>query len=311
MQFIRNGLLSGIQGALVVLGGLFVACSAPADTVRKQPNIVFILADDLGWQDVGFMGSNYFETPALDALAKKSLVFENAFMYPTCSPSRAAILTGRQSFRTGCYTVPVLEKGNALDNIFSKWTVGEEHTVYSKPLHEAGYKLIHLGKWHIVGPYPEKENGYPFEKQLTQPKDGDLSWLAAHQSPDIQKYYPIGRGFDENVGGTWWGDPSRGYSQGYKAPGGGYVAPFKNPFIHEKEGDKWLTDRLTDDAIDFMKRHKEVPFFVNLHFYAPHMPSVPRDEKLLAHFMKKAGDASTGQGMKPAKRKERLPPMRR
>ena len=91
---------------------------------EKKPNIIFILADDLGWQDVGFMGSEYFETPHLDVLAQESLVMENAFMYPTCSPSRAALLTGKQSFRTGCYTVPVLERGPAADNIFSKWTVG-------------------------------------------------------------------------------------------------------------------------------------------------------------------------------------------
>lgn len=271
----------------------------------KQPNIIFILADDLGWQDVGFMGSQYFETPHLDSLAEDSLVLENAFMYPTCSPSRAAILTGKQSFRTGCYTVPVLERGNADDNIFSKWTVGEEHKVFSQPLREAGYKLIHLGKWHIVGPDPAGETGFPLEKKLAQPSNGDLSWLADHQKPEIQKYYPLGRGFHENVGGTWWGDPARGYDKGYNAPGGGYVAPFKNPFIKDKDNDAWLTDRLTDDAIDFMERHKEGPFFVDLHYYSPHRPSVPRSDALLAHFMNKEGDVSTGQGEgTPKKKKE-------
>jgi arylsulfatase A-like enzyme len=285
---------------------LFLVDVVAADRTKLQPNIVFILADDLGWQDVGFMGSQYFETPALDALAAESLVFENAFMYPTCSPSRAAILTGQQSFRTGCYTVPVLEKGNDRDNIFSKWTVGEEHTVYSQPLSDVGYKLIHLGKWHIVGPNPEGEAGFPLQQKLGQPKNGDLSWLAAHQTPEIQKYYPLGRGFDENVGGTWWGDPARGYQKGYKAPGGGYVAPFKNPFITDKESDGWLTDRLTDDAIDFMQRQHGEPFFVNLHFYAPHKPSVPRSEALLTHFMDKPGDPVTGQGMGAAKKKREI-----
>jgi len=279
--------------------------SAPLVGAEK-PNIIFILADDLGWQDVGFMGSKYFETPHLDALADDSLVLENAFMYPTCSPSRAAILTGKQSFRTGCYTVPVLEKGKPQDNIFSRWTVGEEHPVFSQPLKEAGYKLIHLGKWHIVGPDPASETGYPFQKKLGQPGNGNLSWLESHQSPEIQKYYPIGRSFDENVGGTWWGDPARGYDKGYNAPGGGYVAPFKNPFIEDKEDDGWLTDRLTDDAIDFIERHKDGPFFVNLHYYAPHRPSIPRDEALQAHFMKKAGDPSTGQGMVSGKKKKEV-----
>ena len=273
---------------------------------EKKPNIIFILADDLGWQDVGFMGSEYFETPHLDTLAQESLVMENAFMYPTCSPSRAALLTGQQSFRTGCYTVPVLERGPAEDNIFSKWTVGSEHTVFAKPLREVGYQLIHLGKWHIVGPHPDREKELLLRKKLTQPKSGDLSWLESHQRPEIQQYYPTGRGFHENVGGTWWGDPARGYAKGYNAPSGGYVAPFKNPWIKDRDNDGWLTDRLTTDAIDFMERHKNGPFFVNLHYYAPHMPSVSRNETLLQHFMHKAGDKGTGQAARKGKNRRNI-----
>ena len=266
-------------------------------TQQEKPNIIFIMADDLGWQDVGFMGSQWFETPNLDKLAKESLVFTNAYMYPTCSPSRAALLTGRQSFRTDVYTVPVLERGDDQVNIFSRWTVGMEHPVYSQPLNEAGYKLIHLGKWHIVGPNPELEQDYPFKQKLKQPANGDLSWLQKHKQ-DYQKYYPKGRGFHENVGGTWWGDPARGYGEGYKSESGGYKAPFKNPFIDDKESDKWLTDRLTNDAIDFIKRNKNEPFFVNLHYYAPHRPTIPRNDAWLRRFMEKAPDSLTGQGTK-------------
>jgi arylsulfatase A-like enzyme len=280
---------------LGIVATVILACSLGV-SAQQKPNIIFILADDLGWQDVGFMGSKYFETPHLDALAKESLVFENAFMYPTCSPSRAAIFTGQQSFRTGCYTVPVLEKGNDKDNIFSKWTVGTEHPIYSEPLNAEGYKLIHLGKYHIVGPYPEKEGSYPFHKKLNQPGNGDFSWVEHHKSPEIAKFYPTGRGFHENVGGTWWGDPARGYDKGYASESGGYIAPFNNPFIEVKDGDEWLTDRLTSDAIDFIERHKEEPFFVNLNFYAPHMPSVARNEEWLKHFMDKPTDEATGQG---------------
>ena len=263
---------------------------------EKKPNIIFIMADDLGWQDVGFMGSNWFETPNLDQLAGESLVFSNAYMYPTCSPSRAALLTGKQSFRTGIYNVPVLEKGDNQHNIFSRWTVGLEHTMYAEPLKNAGYRSIHLGKWHVVGPNPEVEKDYPFQKPLKQPDNGNLDWLADHLSIDIQKYYPLGKGFQENVGGTWWGDPARGYTEGYKSESGGYKAPFKNPFIGDKEDDEWLTDRLTEDAIDFIKRNKKEPFFVNLHYYAPHRPTVPRDKESFQKFMGKATDSITGQG---------------
>lgn len=102
----------------------------------SQPNIVFILVDDLGYGHVGFNGSVYYETPAIDRLANEGLVLDNAYMYPTCSPSRTALATGKQFFRTGVYTVPVLEKGDASENIFSRWTVGSEHTMYSEPLAE-------------------------------------------------------------------------------------------------------------------------------------------------------------------------------
>lgn len=266
---------------------------------ENKPNIIFIMADDLGWQDVGFMGSSYFETPNLDALAKESLVFSQAYMYPTCSPSRAALLTGKQSFRTGIYNVPVLEKKNSPEeNIYSRWTVGKEHAVYAKPLREAGYQLIHIGKWHIVGPDPELEFKHDFQQPLSQPKNGTLNWLEAHQSAEIQQYYPKGKGFHENVGGTWWGDPARGYDKGYQAESGGYRAPFKNPFIKDKPSDEWLTDRLTNEAIDFIDRNKTAPFFVNLHYYAPHRPTVIRNKELMDKFLSKMPDSITGQGTK-------------
>ncbi len=255
----------------------------------EKPNIVFILADDLGWLDVGFNGSKYFETPNLDRLAKKSIQFSNAYMYPTCSPSRAAILSGKQSFRTQCYTVPVLEKGKLEDNVYSRWTVEQKHKFFSEPLNQAGYKLIHLGKWHVVGPNPDKEKKYPFKKKLTQPASGVMDWQINHLSK-YQQYYPTGKGFHENVGGTWWGDPARGYKKGYKSASGGYRAPFKNPYIEtKKDGDKWLTDRLTTEAIDFIKRHKKESFFVNLHFYAPHRPSVAFSPENLQKYMNKKG----------------------
>ena len=260
-----------------------------------ENNVQYVLVD-AEWYGPERNPKSDPKTPHLDALAAEGMVFENAFMYPTCSPSRAALLTGKQSFRTGCYTVPVLERGESNDNIFSKWTVGLEHPAYAEPLKEAGYKLIHLGKWHIVGPDPQAETALPLQRKLSQPPNGDLSWLASHRSEEMQKYYPVGRGFDENVGGTWWGDPARGYDEGYAAPSGGYVAPFKNPFIEANESDEWLTDRLTDEAIDFMKRHENEPFFVNLHFYAPHRPTVARDEAALRHFMEKPADSVTGQG---------------
>ena len=272
--------------------------------ITKKPNIIFILVDDLGYADVGFNGSKYFETPNIDALAKESLVLDNAYMYPTCSPSRTAIFTGKQSFRTGVYTVPVLEKGDDQENIFSRWTVGKEHPIYAEPLAEAGYKSIHLGKWHIVGPYPKEElsKTYPLTEKLKQPEPGDYTWVEDHKKPEIKQYYPEGRGFIKNVGGTFRGDPAL-EAGGYKSVAGGYWAPFSNPFIDKKPTDNWLTDRLTDDAIEFIDDHKEEPFLINLNYYAVHRPIRYRTKEGYEKFLKKEEDTLTGQGSRVKKKK--------
>ncbi len=283
---------------------VFMSCKTKAKSDSKPPvklpakaNIVFVLVDDLGYADVGFNGSKYFETPALDALAKESLVLDNAYMYPTCSPSRTAIFTGQQSFRTGVYTVPVLERGTAEENIFSRWTVGKQFPIYAEPLAEAGYKSIHLGKWHIVGPYPEKELAmdWPIQQKLTQPDPADFSWAEIHKRREVQQYYPEGRGFIKNVGGTYRGDPAL-EAGGYKSKGGGYWAPFQNPFIEQKPTDEWLTDRLTDEAIEFIGKHKDEPFLINLDYYAVHKPIRARSEELYKKYYKKE-DAILGQGV--------------
>ena len=90
----------------------------------QKPNIVFIMVDDLGYQDVGFNGSTFYETPRLDDLAKESLVLDNPYMYPSCSPSRTALATGKHSLRTQVYKVPVTEKGTDQENIFFKMDGG-------------------------------------------------------------------------------------------------------------------------------------------------------------------------------------------
>lgn len=261
--------------------------------------------DDLGYGDVGFNGSQYYETQEIDALAKEALILDYSYMYPTCSPSRAALFTGKQSFRTGVYTVPVGERGTDQENIFSRWTIGTEHTGYSELLSEVGYKMIHLGKWHLVGPYPleELKMDFPLKEKLTQPDPGDYSWVELHRSEAVRPYYPEGRGYLRNVGGTYRGDPAL-EPDGYKSPGGGYIAPFGNPFLGQKADDEWLTDRLTDEAIAFMEEYKEGPFFVDLHYYTVHNPLRSRSDELLEKYMNKEGDSIMGQGMAEGKKRE-------
>lgn len=287
-----------------LLATLFLSACALV-TASEKPNIVFVLVDDLGYADVGFNGSKWYETPNIDKLASEGLILTNAYMYPTCSPSRTALFTGKQSFRTGVYTVPVLEKGTAEENIFSRWTVGQEHTGYSEPLAGAGYQSIHLGKWHLVGPYPteERKKSFPLSEKLTQPDPFDFSWVEHHKSEAVRSFYPEGRGFLKNVGGTYRGDPAL-EDGGYNSETGGYFAPFSNPFMEPKPGDEWLTDRLTDDAIEFMDEHKSDPFFINLHYYTVHRPIRARSEALLQKYLSKPGDPVLGQGMESGKWQE-------
>ncbi|MBD1424164.1 sulfatase [Sphingobacterium arenae] len=282
------------------LCGLLTATCGQIMAQKKasKPNIVFLFVDDLGYADVGFNGSIYYETPAMDKLARESLVLENSYTYPTCSPSRAALLTGQQSFRTGVYTVPVLEKGDNTENIFSRWTIDKSYPLYAEPLAAAGYKAIHLGKWHIVGPDPinELQKPYPFKEKLKQPNAGNFDWVALAKSKGVQQFYPEGRGFVKNVGGTFRGDPAFEFG-GYESTTKGYRAPFSNPFISPKPNDEWLTDRLTNEAIEFMDENKDGPFFVNLHFYAVHRPTTARSKALVKHFLSKPGDSVLGQGV--------------
>ena len=289
-----------LTGAL----GMF-SCANAAKTEQK-PNVIFLFVDDLGYADVGFNGSKFYETPNIDALAKKAVIFENSYAYPTSSPSRTCLLTGQQSFRTGVYTVPVLEKGDSTENIFSRWTITKDFPFYSEVLANQGYKNVHLGKWHLVGPYPDQElsQKYPFGEKLAQPDPGDHSWVARHKEDDIRlNYYPDGRGFLKNVGGTYRGDPAL-LEGGYHHPDGGYRAPFTNPFIESKPDDEWLTDRLTDEAMDFISGHKDEPFFINLHYYTVHAPFIARSQELVEKYMNKEGDPVLGQGMEKGQRRK-------
>ncbi|MFR9523739.1 MAG: sulfatase [Rikenellaceae bacterium] len=272
----------------------------------EQPNILFVFVDDLGYADVGFNGSTFYETPNIDALASKSVIFENSYTYPTSSPSRTALLTGQQSFRTGVYTVPVLETGDATSSIFSRWTVTKDFPYYSEVLSEQGYRNIHIGKWHLVGPYPDQELAmeYPLSEKLTQPDPADFSWVERHKEDEIKlNYYPEGRGFEKNVAGTYRGDPALEVG-GYKSETGGYHAPFSNPFIEQKPTDEWLTDRLTDEAIEFMSSNDDKPFFVNLHYYTVHAPFIKRSDELYEKYMEKEGDPVLGQGMEKGARRK-------
>jgi arylsulfatase A-like enzyme len=140
--------------ALVVFAAGPAACPA----AERPPNIVFILADDLGWTDLGCMGSTYYETPAVDRLARGGMKFTNYYHCQNCAPTRAALLTGQYPPRTGVYTVGSLVRGEAK---FRKMNVPENRTqlplekvTIAGALKDAGYATAIFGKWQL-GETPE------------------------------------------------------------------------------------------------------------------------------------------------------------
>jgi len=161
---------------------LVFSCNGKKPTVKnveEKPNIVLINIDDLGWADLAFQGSDYFETPNLDALSKKGMVFTNGYASAAnCAPSRAGLMTGQWAQRHKIYTVGNSDRGKTKDRklIPTKNTIflADSFEVIPQTLQKNGYKTCHAGKWHVT-------------------KD------------------PLLTGFDVNIGGSGAGHPGSYY----------------------------------------------------------------------------------------------------
>ncbi len=208
-----------------------------------KPNIVFILADDLGWADTTLYGhTKLYKTPNLERLAKRGMTFDHAYSAsPLCSPTRSSILTGQHPARTGI-TVPnchepqvVLQATTGKAAPPSKKSIAPDpptrlNTTWptlSKALKSAGYATGHFGKWHL-GPEP---------------------------------YSALQHGFDVDV-------------PHYPGPGpaGSYVAPWKFPDFDPQTPDEHIEDRMAKEAVAFMEKHKDEPFFLNYWMFSVHAP---------------------------------------
>lgn len=212
-----------------------------ATIVRAQPNIVIILADDLGWADVTCndpLERTYYDTPAMNDLAARGARFTNAYSNaPNCAPSRAALLTGLTYPNQPVYTVGAMARGlpinRALEHVENARALPLEHVTIAEVLKEVGYATGFVGKWHLGG-------------------------LAVHS--------PIAQGFDINVGGYNMGRPNS------------YFSPYENPSLEDGPAGEYLIDRLAREAESFIKAHADKPFFLMYSAYAPHTPlQAPED----------------------------------
>lgn len=198
----------------------------------KTPNIVVILADDLGWRDVGYKGNRYVETPNIDRLSTEGMVFNYAYTNgPNCAPTRAALISGQYAPRTGVYTVGTSARGKAenrkLIPIKNKTELQSSVYTLSEALKDHGYTTGLFGKWNLGE------------------SEGTL---------------PEGQGFDVNIGGGIAGAPKS------------YFSPYRNPHLKDGKDGEELTERLTTEAIHFIQANKQKPFFVYLPYYAVHVP---------------------------------------
>ncbi len=209
----------------------------------ERPNVLFILVDDLGYSDLGYTGSTSYETPNIDALASDGMVFTNAYAAsPVCSPTRAAILTGKYPARINItdYIPGNRHWGPHADQKLAsqpfKLQLDLEEYTMAEAFKAEGYKTLFAGKWHLG---------------------------------EQDEFYPTHQGFDINIGGNKTGHPS-----------GGYFSPYQNPELQDGLKGEYLTDRLTNEVIKFIENTKEGPFFAYLSFYSVHLPLQAKMDKV-------------------------------
>lgn len=214
---------------------------AAAAQPGQPPNIILILADDLGAADLGCYGADLHETPRIDRLAAEGVRFTQAYASaPVCTPTRAAIMTGKHPARlhmTIWYEAAVKPPpGRRLVPPPVIGNLPHEETTLAELLQAHGYLTALVGKWHL----------------------GD----AAH--------YPETQGFAINIGGTFWGAPDT-YFWPYR--GSGSFKEFRYvPHLEWGREGEYLTDRLTEEALAIMERASDRPFFLYLAHHTPHTP---------------------------------------
>jgi arylsulfatase A-like enzyme len=217
--------------------------------------VLLIVADDLGWADVGCQGADLHETPRIDRLAAQGVRFANAYAASVCSPTRASLMTGKHPARLG---ITIWSEAAAApprnQKLIPPVALAElplEQLTIAEVLRSAGYLTALVGKWHL----------------------GDAT------------HYPETQGFDINIGGTLWGAPQTFF---YPYRGSGTFGKEYRYVPHLELGrpGEYLTDRLTDEAVKLIDAAGDRPFFLEVAHHAPHTPIEAKPD-LVAHFEKK------------------------
>jgi len=216
---------------------ILALCFAATTSAAEKPNIVFILADDLGWKDLSNEGSTFYESPNIDRIAAEGMKFTRGYAAcQVCSPSRASILTGKYPTNHGITTWigdrsgEDWRKAKRFDSHLPAdydRNLRQEEVTLAEALRDAGYRTFFAGKWHL---------------------GSEGSW-------------PTDHGFDINRGGWDVGSPR-----------GGYFAPWDNPNLPSGPDGESLPLRLGRETASFIEQNHEQPFLAYLSFYSVHGP---------------------------------------
>lgn len=256
MQLIvRCAILAGI------LTGLLPAATPP-------PNVIVVLVDDLGWMDLGCQGSDFYRTPNIDRLAATGMRFTDGYAScAVCSPTRAALMTGRSPARLGItdwiraeFQLSARQWPNIRDR-FGYHRTGSADRDLLTPVNELqlphseitlaellkpiGYASAFIGKWHLGG----------------------------------RGHLPVDQGFDENYGGWDYGQPPSYFDPFVELP----RLPMGIPTLAPRQPGEYLTDREADEAVRFIERNKDRPFLLYLSHYAVHTP-IQAKKDLIARY---------------------------
>jgi arylsulfatase A len=246
-QFMKRSTLCRMLMLSGILWWLTGVCEGAQS---NRPNIILFLIDDLGWKDLGCQGSAYYQTPNIDRLAAEGVRFTDAYAAcAVCSPTRAAVLTGKYPARLllsnwlpdGRWN----PKAKLREGRFLRGLPVEELTL-AEALREAGYKTASIGKWHL--------GSEPFS-------------------------LPEHHGFDVNIAGNAHGAPGSyffPYAGDWKIPATDQRAVWN--VLPDGQPGEYLTDRLTDEAVKFIRASKDKPFFLYFPHYGVHTPLQAKKE---------------------------------
>jgi arylsulfatase A-like enzyme len=228
-----------------VLAGLILTTSCEvkqaANPPTEKPNIIFFMVDDMGWMDSEIYGSEYYETPNITRLAKMGKRFTRAYAANAlCSPTRASIMAGKHPGRF-FLTTPAGHLPPNPDEILTR----EKGDPWMKVACPVSRTFMPLEEFTIAEAL--KTNGY------TTAHIG--KWHLGHEA-----YWPEKQGFDINIGGGQHPGPPN------------FFSPYKISTLPDKEDKEYITDRITDEALDFLEQHQDQPFFLNFWQFAVHAP---------------------------------------